>query len=74
VKQNEPLPLIAARGVPLIYTDRADNILCAECATESVRDGDENSAQRFELQFVKTVVCSECGAEIRGADTERAEC
>jgi hypothetical protein len=68
VKRNEPLPTVAARGVPLVYLDREENQFCAPCATESVKEGDETSAQRFELYFGEAAKCSGCGAEIRGSE------
>ena len=64
-------------GYPIIYLDREDSVLCADCATKSLDDPDEVPQFKPVAAHVHyegpSEFCGQCGAEIESAYGDPAE-
>lgn len=71
-ENNGKLPAFAwPGGYPLLYLDRDNSTLCAECATKSLNDPDELPQFRpiaYDIYYEGPVThCDQCNAEIESA-------
>lgn len=58
-------------GYPIIYLDRENSVLCAECATKSYLDKDEVSQFKpvaYDVYYEgPTIQCDQCNVDIASA-------
>ena len=71
-ENNGKLPAFAwPGGYPLLYLDRDNSTLCADCATKSLNDPDELpqfKPQAYDIYYEGPVTyCDQCNAEIESA-------
>ena len=52
-------------GYPIFYLDEGDCVLCPECATDELTDGNKLSAAA--LNWESLMYCDQCSTEIESA-------